>query len=106
MAVTAHYLTSEWEMKHHCLQTREVDESQNAVNLAIELSAAIEEWELDDKGKVFGCTADNAGNITNAIVDHLHLVHLLCVGYALQLSVENGLKVPQVAHTYTYFRKV
>ena len=71
------------------------------MNFAIELSAAIEEWELDDKMKVYGCTADNAGNITNAIVD-LHLVHLLCVGYALQLSVENGLKVPQVAHTYIH----
>ena len=84
-------------MRHHCLQTREVDESHNAINLAKELSAAIEEWGLNDRVKVYGCTTDNAANITNAVVDHLHLIHLPCVGHTLQLGVEKGLKVPQVA---------
>ena len=84
-------------MKHHCLQSREADESHNAENLAKVLSAAIEEWELDDKVKVYGCTTDNASNITNTVVDHLHLIHLPCVGHTLQLDVEKGLKVSQVA---------
>jgi len=79
MTVIAQYITSEWEMKHHCLQTREVDESHNAENLAKELSAVIKEWRLDDKVKVYGCTTDNAGNITNAVVNHLNLVHLSCI---------------------------
>ena len=48
--------------------------------------------------KVYGCTTDNADNITYVTVDHLHLPHLLCVGHTLQLSVDKGLKVPQVAH--------
>ena len=94
MTVTAHYITPEWEMKHHCLQTRKVDESHDAKNLAKELSVAIKEWGLDGKVRVYGCTTDNAGNIPNAIVDHLHLVHL---GHTLQLRVEKGLKVLQVA---------
>ena len=80
-----------------CLQTREVDESHNAENLAKELSSGIKEWGLDDKVKVYGCTTDNAGYITNAIVDHLHLVHLSCVGHTLQLGIEKGLEVHQVA---------
>ena len=44
---------------------------------------------------VYDCTTDNTGNITNAIVDHFHLVQLSCVGHTLQLK---GLKVQQVAH--------
>ena len=106
MTVTAHYITSEWEMKHHCLQTREVYESHNAENLAKDLSATIKEWELDDKVKVYGCMTDNAGNITNAIVHHLHLVHLPCVGHTLQLGVEKGLKVPQVARVLGRCKKL
>jgi len=35
MTVTAHYISPEWEMKHHCLQTREVDEGRNAENIVI-----------------------------------------------------------------------
>ena len=93
-------------MKHHCLQTSEDDESHNAVNLDKELSAAIEEWGLDGKVKVYGCTTDNAGNITNAVVDHLHLVHLSCVGHTLQLRVEKGLKVPQVARVLGRCKKL
>ena len=106
MTVTAHYITSDWEMKHHCLQTREIDENYNAENLTKELSAPIEEWELNDKVKVYGCTTDNAGNITNAIVHHLHLVHLPYVGHTLQLGVEKGLQVPQVARVLGRCKKL
>ena len=106
MTITAHYITSEWEMKHHCRQTREVDESHNAETLAKVLSAAIKEWELDDKVKVYGCTTDNASNITNAVVDHLHLIHLPCVGHTLQLGVEKGLKVSQVARVLGRCKKL
>jgi len=90
MTVTAHYITPEWEMKQHCLQTREVDKSHNSENLAKELSAAIKEWGLDGKVRVYGCTTDNTGNITNAIVDHIHFMHLSCVGHTLQLGVEKS----------------
>lgn len=73
--VTAHYITSEWEMKHHCLQTCEVDERLTAEK----------EWGL--QCKAYGCTTDNASNITNAVVNHFQLVYLPCIGHTLQLSV-------------------
>ena len=70
------------------------------------MSAAIKEWGLDGKVRVYGCTTDNVGNITNAIVDHLHLVHLLCVGHTLQLGVEKSLKVLQFAHVLGRCKKM
>ena len=89
MSVTVHYITSEWEMKHHCLQTREVEERHTAENLAVELQAVLKEWGLECKA--YGCTTDNASNITNAIENHMSLVHLPCIGHTLQLSIERGL---------------
>ena len=106
MTITAHYIILEWEMKHHCLQTRKVDESHNAENLDKELSAAIKEWGLHGKVRVYGCTTDNAGNIINVIVDHLQFVHLSCVGHTLLLGVEKDLKVLQVARVLRRCKKM
>jgi len=45
--------------------------------------------------KIYDCTTDNAGNITNAVVNHLNLVHISCIGHTVQFSIEKGLNVPQ-----------
>ena len=95
MTVTVHYITSEWEMKHHCLQTREVDERHTGENLGEELKMVNEEWRLQNT--TFGCTTDNTANIRNAVVDHLDIVHLPCIGHTLQLGIERGLQVSSIA---------
>ena len=86
ISVTVHYITSEWEMKHHCLQTQEVEERHTTENLAEELQAVLKEWGLESKD--LSCTTDNASNITNTIEDHMSLVHLPCIGHTLQLSID------------------
>ena len=86
MSMIVHYITSEWEMKHHRLQTREVEEQYTAENLAVKLQAVLREWGLECNA--FGCTTDNASNITNAIERHMSLVHLPCIDHTLQLSIE------------------
>ena len=55
----------------------------------------IEEWGLQNT--TFGCTTDNAANIRNAVVDHLDIVHLQCIGHTLQLGIERGLQVSSIA---------
>ena len=77
MSVTVHYITSDWEMKHHCLQTREVEERHTAENLSVELQTILKEWGLECKA--YGCTTDNASNITNAIENHMSLCVVVCV---------------------------
>jgi len=37
MVVTINYITSEWEMKHRCLQTHKADERHTSENLVIKL---------------------------------------------------------------------
>ena len=48
MSVTVHYITLEWEMKHDCLQTREVDERHTVKNLAEELRMVLRECGLEN----------------------------------------------------------
>ena len=104
MSVTVHYITSEWEMKHHSLQTREMEERHTAKNLAVELQAVLKEWGLECKA--YGCTTDNASNITNAIQNHMSLVHLPCIGHTLQLSIERGLQVSSIARVLGRCKKL
>ena len=82
-------------MKHHCLRTHEVEECHTAENLAVALQEVLKKWGLECKA--FGCTTDNASNITNAIERHVSLVHLPCIDHTLQLSIERGLQVPSIA---------
>ena len=39
-------------------------------------------------------------------MDHLHLVHLSCVGQTLQLGIEKGLKVQRVARVLVRCKKL
>ena len=104
MSMTVHYITSKWERKHHCLQTREVEERHTAENLAVELQAALKEWGLECKA--FGCTTYNVSNITNVIERHMSLVHLPCIGHTLQLSIQQGLQVPSIARVLGRCKKL
>ena len=49
------------------------------------LQEIFKEWKIT--GKVYGSTTDNGGNIVNACVDYLQLVHIPCIGHTLQLAV-------------------
>ena len=58
----------------------------NQCNLAEVLEQAIEEWEL--ASKVYGFTTDNEMNMVNAVVNHLRVIHLPCIGHTIKLVVE------------------
>ena len=103
IAVTAHTISAEWEMKSYCLATREVTDGHTAETISLELSDVIAEWELDDK--VFGMTTDNAKNVKNA-VDNLGYTHFGRIGHILQLSISRGLQLGFVARVLGHVRKL
>ena len=104
MSLSAHYISIDWEMCHHCLQTREVSTSHNAENLAQELRQSLDEWGIYKK--VLIVTTDNAANIRKAIVDEMSLTHLGCIGHTLQLSIGKALQLPPVARVLGRVRKL
>lgn len=103
MSLTAHYVGTNWELQHRCLQTREVSSSHDAENLSKELHDAFEEWGI---AEVFTATTDNGRNIRNAIVNELNLSHLGCVGHTLQLSIGKALQLLPVAKVLGKVRKL
>ena len=74
---------------------REIDEKHTAENMTEELRIVLREWGLENMA--YRCTTENAANIMNAVVDHLELVHLPCVGHTLQLSTDWDLQIPSIA---------
>ena len=85
ISLSAHFVGDDWEMHHHCLQTREVVSSHTVENLAEEIRYSLDKWDISEK--VVMVTTDNGQNIKNAITEELQYSHLGCVGHTLQLSI-------------------
>ena len=103
IAVTAHTISTEWEMKSYHLATREVIDAHTAETLSQELSDVIIEWEID--GKIFGITTDNAKNVTNAVVT-LDYTHFGCIGHTPQLSISKGTQLGFIIRVLGRVRKL
>lgn len=52
VTITAHYLTEDWQLLSHVLQTRAVHESHTGANIADLLQNAAQEWEISTKNLV------------------------------------------------------
>ncbi len=61
ITVTAHVITTEWEMKSFVLQTRPLFESHTGTNITEVLKAAIQEWELEKTPHSTAVVTDNVG---------------------------------------------
>ena len=81
-------------MRNFSLITKEIPENHTAVNLSEVLQNAIDDWELFTK--VYGFGTNNCKKIVNAVVDHLQVVHMPCVGHTLQLSVEKAFHLSEL----------
>ena len=94
-AITVHYVTNEFKLQSHLLETREFPESHTGVNIAQEIEEVLGEWKLPLQG-IIAATTDNGANITSAI-EMLECPHLPCFSHTLQLAVEQALKISEVA---------
>ena len=82
IAVTAHYITTKWEMGSYLLERFKYSERHTAENLRDELLRVIREWKLE--GKIVAVCTDNAANIT-AAVKIVKWRHLPCFAHTLSL---------------------
>ena len=89
MTVTAHYITSNWELRNLVLQTRELECSHTADNLADALVKCVEEWQIIPPPVVVN---DNAANIVKA-VRTLGWVDIGCFAHTLNLAARAGLQL-------------
>ena len=64
--VTIHYITPDFILRSHLLETKEFSDSHSAENVAEELRSILNHWELSTD-KVVAVTTDNCANMVRAI---------------------------------------
>ncbi|XP_005102535.1 zinc finger BED domain-containing protein 4 [Aplysia californica] len=92
LTVTAHFVTSDWELQACVLDTVRIATSLTAQTIAGALTEVMDRWKITDK--VFAVITDNAANMKLA-VDLLGVRHGPCFAPLLNLVVSDALKSPQ-----------
>ena len=103
LTITCHHIDEEWRLAASVLQTRAVETSHTASNLADLLAEAIEEWGISDKKPTL--VTDNAANIVKAV----HLMgrfHMGCFAHLLNLASQAGIKTPAIARLLGRVRRI
>ena len=75
-ALTVHYITKDWEMRNHVLETKEISETHTATNIARHIKDSQQEWGLENTIAV----SDNAANETKAF-KILEIERASCFGH-------------------------
>jgi hypothetical protein len=92
----------EWEMESNVIATHYVEERHTGVNIAGVIRAILDEFGI---GKIVALVTDNAGNMGIAARE-LESEQVCCFAHTLQLAIEDGLKLPQIAKTLAAARRV
>ncbi|CAI5537644.1 unnamed protein product [Closterium sp. Naga37s-1] len=122
MAVTCHYVTSDFQLKPAVIDFRELKGSHTGDLIADELEEVLREWGLEKM--LFAVTCDNAENNSRAMrllagvpdarpgsrPRHPPLLsrwrHFRCVAHVVNLAVQAALKVDEVAEPLKRLRDV
>ena len=102
--VTIHYITSDYMLRSHLLETKEFSDSHSAENVAEELISILENWELSTEMLV-AATTDNCANMVRAVQRNGWL-HVPCFSHVLNLAVEKVLQLPDVSKAVARCRRV
>ena len=97
VSFTVHFISDEYHLKHHLLETKEFTEAHTAENIADEMTSIITEWGLES-ADLIAATTDNASNIKAAldILQCLQYLHMPCFSHVLNLAVEKAMAVPEL----------
>ena len=107
ISITAHYISPQFVMKHHNLQSSHFPGTHTALNIATMLRKSVEEdWGVDLHMQVPAFTTDNAKNVVNAVSENLMLVAIPCAGHSLNLAVQDALAVKGVKNALARAKKV
>ena len=93
ITLTGHYVTADWSLNANVLATRRVYERHTGSNIASEVRKILEDFKVQSLTAI---ATDNAANMALAAKE-LDTFHVSCFAHTLQLAIEDGLKLPQIA---------
>lgn len=94
LALTAHYMTTDFELQSVLLECAQIFDTHTSENLAKEIIRIVEEFSLKDK--VILVVSDNVSNITSAVKKHFGWQHFGCYAHSLNLIVQSALSSPEI----------
>ncbi|XP_067678487.1 E3 SUMO-protein ligase ZBED1-like [Haliotis asinina] len=106
LTITSCHINKDWEIVNLVLQTRVLNESHTAQNIADELQSAVQNWRVNTTVGFPPVTTDNAANITKAVNLCKSNLHVPCLAHTLNLAVQKSLKVKEVSHILGKMRKI
>lgn len=104
MSLTVHYISPEWDLKSHMLETGEITVEHTAINLSDYLKESLDRWKLPST-EISAVVTDNASNITAAI-NKLELQHFGCFSHTLQLGVQKAISLSDVSRALSRVRRL
>ncbi|XP_039608816.1 E3 SUMO-protein ligase ZBED1-like [Polypterus senegalus] len=106
LTVTVHYISPQWEMRNHVLQTRHVYEQHTSTNLAEHLKEAVNEWKLERPGTTIPVTTDNAKNIVSAVKAAGLGPQIGCFAHTINLASQKVTSINQISRLLGKVRKI
>ncbi|WAR09431.1 ZBED1-like protein [Mya arenaria] len=105
LTVTAHTISTDWEISSYTLETQAFSESHTAENLSLSLVDTVKRWNLERHGKGPTVTTDNAMNIVKA-VRLSELKHIPCFAHTLNLATQKGLGIKEMDRLLGRVRRI
>ncbi|XP_077361925.1 E3 SUMO-protein ligase ZBED1-like isoform X2 [Festucalex cinctus] len=102
--MTIHFISDEWVLQSHCLQTSYFPDDHTGELLAAGLQEALDSWGLPEK-KLVAITTDNGENVTKA-VELNRWSRLQCFGHRLHLAIEKGLSDERITEAISVCKKI
>ncbi|XP_067285697.1 E3 SUMO-protein ligase ZBED1-like [Pseudorasbora parva] len=103
VTITSYYLSEDWKIVSHVLQTRAVYESHTGAHMARLFLDVVEEWQLTDKSVVL--VTDNATNMISA-AEIGKFPHVKCFAHTLNLAAQRALKLPAFSRLLGRVRRI
>ena len=102
--LTIHYVSADFTLQSHLLETKEFPDSHTAENVAEELKGILNQWELSVDNLV-AATTDNCSNMVLALSIN-HWNHIPCLSHILNLAVQKVLALPIVSKAVARCRRL
>lgn len=106
LSITVHFINSEFELKHFCLEVIPFPEqSHTGENIRNVILQTFADWNLAE-AKLVAVVRDNGRNVVKAL-EESGFTHISCLAHTLQLVVNKGiLSSPSVSHLTANCRRV
>lgn len=104
LAITAHFIDSDWNLYSICLNCCYFDENHTAENIKNMVKSKLDEWGLSLKS-IISCTTDNGANIVNAI-ELLNVSRIPCFAHSINIGVNRCMDITPIKRSVARIRSL